>query len=392
MPLQRPGPFGRALVSGIVVLGLSACRSFDGAPRGELVIVGGGLDADNAEVIEAFVDGAGERIVVLPTASGVPHESGPNAVEDLERHSDGGQSFDVLEVTIATADRASSRVYVEVIEEAHAVWFTGGDQSRITTVFRPRGIDTPAQDALERLLERGGRVAGSSAGAAIMSDPMISGGTSRDALLHGRGERGFDLERGLGFFPYGIVDQHFLKRGRIGRLIVALEESERALGFGIADDRALAVDLRTNTGRPLGERAVVVVDVAGLERDGRSRTGVRIALVSSGDTIDLETGAVAFADDKAELVPLDLPYDAQFDRLDPFGEHTLTLLLERLSSDPSLPQRASRGGIELVLSADEHTRFAARNGALEGFSARGVRLDVLVDASAGQPTSRRGRR
>jgi hypothetical protein len=45
-----------------------------------------------------------------------------------------------------------------------------------------------------------------------------------------------------------------------------------------------------------------------------------------------------------------------------------------------------------VLSADEHTRFAARNGALEGFSARGVRLDVLVDASAGQPTSRRGRR
>jgi cyanophycinase len=392
MPLQRPGRFGRALVSGIIVLGLSACRSFDGAPRGELVIVGGGLDADNAEVIEAFVDGAGERIVVLPTASGVPHESGPNAVEDLERHSDGGQSFDVLEVTIATADRASSRVYVEVIEEAHAVWFTGGDQSRITTVFRPRGIDTPAQDALERLLERGGRVAGSSAGAAIMSDPMISGGTSRDALLHGRGERGFDLERGLGFFPYGIVDQHFLKRGRIGRLIVALEESERALGFGIADDRALAVDLGTNTGRPLGERAVVVVDVAGMERDGRSRTDVRIALVSSGDTIDLETGAVAFADDKAELLPLDLPYDAQFDRLDPFGEDTLTLLLERLSSDPSLPQRASRGGIELVLSADEHTRFAARNGALEGFSARGVRLDVLVDASAGQPTSRRGRR
>jgi hypothetical protein len=129
-----------------------------------------------------------------------------------------------------------------------------------------------------------------------------------------------------------------------------------------------------------------------MERDGRSRLAVRIALASSGDTIDLETGAVRFAADKAELLPLDVPFEARFDRLDPFGDSTLALLVERLSSDPSVPQRASRGGIELVVSADEHTSFAARNGALEGFSARGVRLDVVVDANAGQPTSRRGRR
>jgi len=390
MPCHRPGLLRHALVTALF-LGFVSCSSTAGSGRGELVIVGGGLAAGNAEVIEAFVDGAGERIVVLPTASGVPHESGPGAVEDLVRHSDGGQVIEVLEITVDSRERAHDTQYVEQLDEAHAVWFTGGDQSRITSVFRPRGIDTPAHDALERLLERGGRVAGSSAGAAMMSDPMITGGTSREALLHGRSARGFDLEAGMGFFPYGLVDQHFLKRGRIGRLVVALEEAERPLGYGIADDRALAVDLARAQGRPLGERAVVQVDLREMVRDERSRRGVRIALLSSGDTIDFETGAVAFGDDKRLLEPLTTSWNHHFDRLDPFGEDTLALLVERLSTEPGTPQRAERGGIALVVRSDERTRFAARDTAGAGFSASEVILDIEVDPAAGTPTSRRGR-
>jgi cyanophycinase len=381
----------RVLLTGLLGF-TAACAGTSTAERGDLVIVGGGLRADNALVLSAFTDGAGERVLVLPTASGVPQESGPGTVEDLQAHADLVQSIEVLEILATTPERADDPHYVDQIQAADSIWFTGGDQSRITAVFRRIGVDTLGYSALVDVLRRGGRVAGSSAGAAMMSDPMIVGGTSRAALLDGTAGGRFELGRGMGFFPFGLVDQHFLRRGRIGRLVVALEETGTRFGWGIADNRALAVDLGAESGQPLGERAVLQIDTRDLERDGLSRRGLRVALLSTGDTIDFATGAVVFGTGKRALEPIDRFEARSFAALDPFGEETVTRLVEQLSTDPTTPQRAERDGIALIVRADAGTRFVTGDATLAGFSASGVLLDFEIDdeaLSTARPRSRR---
>jgi len=357
----------------------ASCASIGGADRGTLVIVGGGLRAENAEVIEAFTVGAGERVLVLPTASGVPDESGPGTAEDLRGHRDAGQSIDVLEILATTPERASDPHYVAALGDADALWFTGGVQSRITGVFRPEQQNSPAYRQTLRLLAAGGRIGGTSAGAAMMSDPMIEGGSSRTALLEGVSDGGFEMGQGMGYFPYGVVDQHFLRRGRIGRLVAAMEEAEADFGWGVADDRGLFVDRASDTGRPLGDRAVLEIDAREATRDGLTRRGLRIALLSSGDWIDFGARTSGIDASKLRIEPLDRFMERNFLPLDPFGRDTVTVLLERLSTDPSTPQRAEQGGIALVVRADDRTVFAADTVTLEGFSATGVILDVEID-------------
>lgn len=380
-----------ALAASLLFLA-SSCAGTSSAERGDLVLVGGGLRSDNALVLSAFTRGVGARVLVLPTASGVPERSGLGSVEDLTHYAEPGQTIEVLEILATTPRRAEDPRYVDPIEGADAVWFTGGDQSRITAVFRPIAIDTLGYRALRRLLQRGGRVAGSSAGAAMMSDPMIVGGTSRAALLEGTAGGRFEIGRGMGFFPFGLVDQHFLRRGRIGRLVVALEETGTEFGWGIADNRALAVDLDTGRGLPLGERAVLQVDAIGLERDGLTRRGLRVALLSTGDEIDLATGDVTLDSAKRALEPIDRFATRDYVPLEPFGPDTVTRLVERLSTDPTASQSAEHDGITLIVRADGRTRFVARDSTLDGFSATGVLLDIEVDAdaaSAARPRSRR---
>ena len=107
-----------------------------------------------------------------------------------------------------------------------SVYFTGGDQAKILAALAPGGVRDPALTAIRAALDAGGLLAGSSAGAAMMSQPMILGGTSLEALVHGVTENpkepGLLIGTGLGFFPFGMVDQHFIKRGRLGRLVVAM--------------------------------------------------------------------------------------------------------------------------------------------------------------------------
>ena len=109
----------------------------------------------------------------------------------------------------------------------------------------------------------GGLVAGSSAGAAMMSQPMILGGTSLESVVHGvtadPEQPGLLLGDGLGFFPFGLLDQHFIKRGRLGRLVVAMAAAGVRRGFGIDENTALLVE--GDAGRVCGEYGVMVVDI-----------------------------------------------------------------------------------------------------------------------------------
>ena len=151
---------------------------------------------------------------------------------------------------------------------------TGGDTMPVSrSALAPQGVESQVLDAIRRVHAAGGMVAGSSAGAAIMSGIMIEGGTSLEAATYGvvtdPDMPGLLLRHGLGFFPWGIVDQHFIKRGRLGRLIVAMTESGTRRGFGIDENTALFVD--GGIGRVIGEFGAFVLDLKGAKRDKRRK-------------------------------------------------------------------------------------------------------------------------
>lgn len=367
----------------VIVLALCAtsCSGLAGKERGDLVIVGGGLRSENADIIADFTKDAGKHVLVLPTASGEPEVSGPAAVDDLTRYAPAGQSIRVLEILATTPERAGDPEYTRPIEEADALWFTGGDQSRITRVFRPDGIDSAGYRAASELLARDGCIAGSSAGAAMMCDPMIAGGSSRSALLEGLSDGGFEMGQGMGFFTHGLIDQHFLRRGRIGRLIVAMEIARQDMGWGLSEDCALTVDRAAGTGYAIGERAVLQVDAREVRRDGAHRHGLRISLMSSGDRIDFSGRTVSPAAGKSAVMPAHRSRTSADLPLEPFASETVTRLIERLALDPQMPQRAEKDGIAIVVRGDDRTRFVTFDAELNGFSALDVILDVEVDTT-----------
>ncbi|MEM9754259.1 MAG: cyanophycinase, partial [Planctomycetota bacterium] len=225
-------------------------------PAGHLVIVGGGLQADNEPVYRAVLDRIPEdgTLGVLPTASGVPEESGPGHVEDFEQYAGPHQKIVLLDIRNGDVDKANDPAWVEKIQACDGLWFTGGDQSRIVATFRPANedgehLDTPAYDAMWDVLNRGGVIGGTSAGAAMMSDPMIKWGNSHEALLLGVvndvPDFGVGVGKGMGFLEGNyLVDQHFFVRGRLGRLLMAMQpwlQNESVFGFGIGENTALVV-------------------------------------------------------------------------------------------------------------------------------------------------------
>ncbi|MEM9751980.1 MAG: cyanophycinase [Planctomycetota bacterium] len=239
-------------------------------PKGHLVIVGGGLKAENEPVYRAVLDRIPEdgTLGILPTASGIPEESGPGHAEDFQQYAGPNQKIVLLDIRNGDVDKANDPNWVEKIKSCDGLWFTGGDQSRIVATFRPEDGDTPAYAAMWDVLNRGGVIGGTSAGAAMMCDPMIKWGNSHEALLLGVvndvADFGVGLGQGMGFLPQGIlVDQHFFARGRLGRLMVAMREGVKpmaAAGFGIGENTALVVHLdEAQPAKIIGPNGVLLV-------------------------------------------------------------------------------------------------------------------------------------
>jgi hypothetical protein len=239
----------------------------------------------------------------------------------------------------------------------------------VTRALRPEGRSTLALQGLRDLLARGGVVGGSSAGAAVMSEVMISGGRSADALRHGvraaRDEPGVGLTTGLGLFPWGIVDQHFLARGRLGRLVVALHESRVARGWGVDEDGAFLADLAVGDVTALGPCSLTLVDVSEAEVVEGGLGRVRLSLLGTGDRVHGPTGQVLPRPGRRPLGGARPAGFAERARarsdpqaaLAPWERDGVLHLLERLASDPARPVRAVGEGCELVLSADARTRL-----------------------------------
>ena len=215
---------------------------------GTLVIVGGGEDrTGECRVLSRIVElaGGGEaRIVVLGTATTIPGEVG--ATYEKAFDSLGARTTTFL--PCATRAEANDPATVAAIEQATAVFFTGGDQTRIAAVFGGSDADT----ALRAAWQRGTVVAGTSAGAAMMSTTMILGGgetVPTNNVLTGPG---------LGFVQGLVVDMHFAERGRLARLLALVAMFPHELGLGIDEDTAVVVcDGRFEV---IGTGAVTVVD------------------------------------------------------------------------------------------------------------------------------------
>lgn len=263
---------------------------------GPLVVIGGALAADNAAIYRAVLEGRSGSgpLCVIPTASGSPEESMATAVTRIDEHGGAGTAVGLL-ITVDEPERADDPAVAAQLRECAGFFFTGGSQTRIVETFRPGGSATLSWDALMDRWNAGAVVAGTSAGAAMMGGQMIAGGVSLDAFQYGvgddAGEDAITIRQGMGFFEAGWLDQHFLARGRWGRLLMsALTEPPYATGFGIDENTALVV--RDGQGEVVGASGVVVID---------ARDGVTLELLGAGDRVDLTSLAVTPAEGRSSL-------------------------------------------------------------------------------------------
>lgn len=267
-------------------------------PKGSLVIIGGGLRAENGAVWEkivALAGGKGARIAVLPTAAGNPEREGGMAAVNLNRH--GAQAFVVpLAPLLAGSDvrkAADDPALAQAVRTAGGVFFTGGDQARITAALRrPDGSNSAVLDALWTLYRRGGVIAGTSAGAAIMSSTMFYDPPLEVLPLLKQGVvDGKDIAPGLGFIGDDVfVDQHLLARGRFARMLPAMLKKGYKLGLGIDEDTAMVV-APTREVSVIGRTGAIVLDLGEAATDkGRAQfnlSNARISYLDNGDRFSL---------------------------------------------------------------------------------------------------------
>jgi cyanophycinase len=236
-------------------------------PRGALVIIGGALRADTADVwsrVVALAGGPGARIAVFPSAAGNPERSGQNTAAILRRY--GADPFVVpIAVQLAGTEfraAADDAALARRIREAGGAFFVGGDQARITqALVRADGSRSAALDAVWELYRGGGVVAGTSAGAAVMSRTMFRDVPDVLAALSAELRDGNEMAQGLGFVGDKVlIDQHFLVRGRFARLLPAMLKHGYKLGLGIDENSALVV--RGEEIEVVGYRGALLIDLS----------------------------------------------------------------------------------------------------------------------------------
>lgn len=293
--------------------------------KGSLVIVGGGLEGNNKSIFQALIDLAGgpeaAEFVVIPSAGGAPVQSFAYFRSELSSYGIPPEKIHLIPVAMIDddstltvnesewKDNGDDEDLAALVRKCTGVWFTGGDQMRTTrTLFHEDGSQTAVLQAVWDVYRSGGVVGGTSAGAAIMSETMIGGGTSLAALDRGvireyggddfPADSGVLVIRGLGFFPHGVVDQHFNQRSRIGRLAVVVAETGDSftMGFGVDENTALIYDATSQKMHVAGPGGVTVLDAKNARisrvRQWTKMENLAVSYLEEGDSFDLETRTV----------------------------------------------------------------------------------------------------
>jgi cyanophycinase len=257
--------------------------------KGTLIVIGGHEDrSGEKKILRAVADRLGDdgKIVVCTVASAEPE----SLWEEYESAFRAIGVPHVFRLELETREEASTPRAMRILEGATGVFFTGGDQLKITSQLG----DTPVYSRVQQIFEGGGVIAGTSAGASAMSETMLvanNGDASyriKSALL---------MAPGLGLAQDMLIDQHFSERGRMARLIGAVSQNPRVLGVGIDEDTAIIIE-RNRQFRVLGAGAVYVVDgsttsYSNIGDEDPDRTlssfGITINMMSQGDRFDLFT-------------------------------------------------------------------------------------------------------
>jgi cyanophycinase len=286
------------------------------------------------------------------------------------------------------ADAALPEI-VSQIEACSGFYFVGGQQGRIVQVFRPDEGDTPAYQALLERHGAGAVVSGSSAGAAIMTDPMINGGSSVGAITAGvrseDGGEGVVLDKGMGLLAGTFVDQHSLARGRWARLLVAVLATEGYdLAMGIDENTALVVE--GDSAWVVGASGVTYFNTRGVVRDpaGHAGSGIVLHLLGSGDGVNLSTGEVQVWPDKLPLAGTGEPYSGA--EVDLFDRWALLHFLSEsaVSADTIFTFRQDGHAFEFLKDPGFEAHSLDGAGVEDtplGLSVGPFRLSVVVDPS-----------
>ena len=297
---------------------------------GDLILIGGALQPLNTEVYESIVERLqGGPICILGLASSEPEESAQSYIRDFTRYGANAVFVDI------SVDNASESTLESAIAERLAAcggyFFVGGEARRITEALLVEGEDTPALATLRRRFEEGAVVAGTSAGAAALSEIMISGGSSVDTFLGGA--NAVSLEGGLGFIGGMVFDPHFLERGRLGRLLGALVETSEPLGVGLSEDTALIIP-ETGPWQVAGTGFIVFIEMPS-EANLEQLAGVSVSLLASGDSFDPLADTFSVRLERVNIEELGYLYEAgDFVASDVFGPDMLAELLIHLVDSP----------------------------------------------------------
>ncbi|HEX8833938.1 MAG TPA: cyanophycinase [Abditibacteriaceae bacterium] len=253
--------------------------------RRSLIIIGGGEDKKHDKTIlrEVARRVGNGRLVVTTMASHKPEgyfENYDKAFRELGVK-------DVQEMDVRERKETSDAAKLDLLDGATGVFFTGGDQLRITSTLG----DSPMFRRLVEIYETGGVIAGTSAGASAMCETMLVKGSGRES--HRIGD--LHMAPGLGLVKDAIIDQHFAERGRMGRLLGAVAQNPRVLGIGIDEDTAIIVEDETSF-QVVGSGAVYVMDGGSVthsniaeEKEDRALSiyNVSLHVLSDGDGFDL---------------------------------------------------------------------------------------------------------
>ena len=231
-----------------------------GPEKGKLIIVGGGNVG--AEIWAAFIEAAGgvnASVVIIPTAG---EDSSINKGRSFEKEL--LQNLGVKNVTILHTRNpvvANSDSFLAPIKKATGIWFSGGRQWRLADSY----LNTRAHEAFRNVLNKGGVIAGTSAGATIQGSFLFRGDTKGNTVLIG------DHIQGLDFIHNVAIDQHVLRRNRQFDLIVLVKQYPQLLGIGI--DESTAIVVQQNTFKVIGNSYVAIYDAQYLKEGQKNPSG-----------------------------------------------------------------------------------------------------------------------
>jgi cyanophycinase len=281
--------------------------------KGTLIPIGGnedkGIEADEMYTLD-FIDegilyhvvreagGIDANIVVIPTASSIPVEVGENYLTAFETL--GCKNVEVLDIR-SKEDSETERA-ISLIRNANCVMFSGGNQSKITDKIGGTTIHDILVDRYTN--EAGFVIAGTSAGAMVMANEMIAGGSATESFIKGA----VNMYKGIGLVPSLIIDTHFIKRGRFGRVSEAVAQFPHLIGIGLAEDTGMII--KNNKCRVIGSGMVIIFDGRRLthnkhsilsEGTPMSLTGLRTHILSNGDRFHIDKK-------KVKVLPIEAPF------------------------------------------------------------------------------------